>query len=71
MGGGGFTMEPQNPALDHFLLTLVDKREPRLLFVPTASGDPHEQLQRFHQTYDGKACTTTVLSLFITADFCS
>ncbi len=64
MGGGGFTMEPRNPALDHYLLTLVDKREPRLLFLPTASGDPAEQLHRFHATYDGKACTTTVLSLF-------
>jgi peptidase E len=64
MGGGGFTMEPENPALDHFLLTLVDKREPRLLFLPTASGDPFEQTHRFHAAYDGKSCTTTVLSLF-------
>jgi dipeptidase E len=64
MGGGGFTMEPENPALDHFLLTLIDKREPRLLFLPTASGDPFEQTHRFHAAYDGKACTTTVLSLF-------
>lgn len=64
MGGGGFTMEPQNPALDHFLLTLLQRREPRLLFLPTASGDPQEQLHRFHLAYDGTGCTTTVLSLF-------
>lgn len=64
MGGGGFTMEPENPALDHFLLTLVAAREPRVLFLPTASGDPKEQEQRFHLVYDGQPCTTTVLSLF-------
>jgi peptidase E len=64
MGGGGFTMEPENPALDHYLLTLVDRREPRLLFLPTASGDPAEQLHRFHAAYDGKGATTTVLALF-------
>lgn len=64
MGGGGFTMEPDNPALDHFLLTLAPAREPRVLFLPTASGDPKEQEQRFHLVYDGQACTTTVLSLF-------
>jgi len=64
MGGGGFTMEPDNPALDHFLLTLLEPREPRLLFLPTASGDPREQLHRFHACYDGTGCTTTVLSLF-------
>jgi len=64
MGGGGFTMEPENPALDHFLLTLLPKREPRLLFLPTASGDPADQTHRFHAAYDGKGATTTVLSLF-------
>ncbi|HEU4657344.1 MAG TPA: peptidase E [Capillimicrobium sp.] len=64
MGGGGFTMEPENPALDHFLLTLTDVREPRVLFLPTASGDPKEQEQRFHMVYDGRPCATTVLSLF-------
>jgi len=64
MGGGGFTMEPENPSLDHYLLTLLDRREPRLLFLPTASGDPAEQLHRFHAAYDGKGATTTVLSLF-------
>jgi peptidase E len=64
MGGGGFTMEPENPALDHYLLTLLAKREPRLLFLPTASGDPAEQTHRFHAAYDGKGATTTVLSLF-------
>jgi peptidase E len=64
MGGGGFTMEPENPALDHYLLTLLDRREPRLLFLPTASGDPAEQTHRFHAAYDGKGATTTVLSLF-------
>ncbi|HEY8583660.1 MAG TPA: peptidase E [Capillimicrobium sp.] len=64
MGGGGFTMEPENPALDHFLLTLTGAREPRVLFLPTASGDPKEQEARFHLVYDGQRCTTTVLSLF-------
>jgi peptidase E len=64
MGGGGFTMEPENPALDHYLLTLLSRREPRLLFLPTASGDPAEQTHRFHAAYDGKGATTTVLSLF-------
>lgn len=57
-------MEPENPALDHFLLTLLAKREPRLLFLPTASGDPVEQAHRFGAAYDATGATTTVLSLF-------
>ena len=60
MGGGGFTMEPEVPALDHFLLSLTGKREPRLLYLPTASGDPVEHVDRFHAAYDGTAAATTV-----------
>ena len=46
MGGGGFTMEPANPALDDFILTLAATREPKILFLPTASGDPNAQISR-------------------------
>lgn len=43
MGGGGFSMEPDNPLLDEYVLQLarVDRGRPRprVCFVPTASGD--------------------------------
>jgi hypothetical protein len=29
MGGGGFTMEPSNPLLDDFVLSLTSGRQPR------------------------------------------
>jgi peptidase E len=64
MGGGGFTMEPDNPALDDFILSLSGKREPRVLFLPTASGDPASQIAAFHERYGGRACRPSVLSLF-------
>ena len=38
-------MEPDNPALDDFILTLPEAREPRVLFLPTASGDPAPQIE--------------------------
>jgi peptidase E len=64
MGGGGFTMEPANPALDDFVLSLVPAPMPRVLFLPTASGDPSEQIASFHATYGHRAARATVLSLF-------
>ena len=64
MGGGGFTMEPDHPALDDFALSLTGSREPRVLFLPTASGDPAAQIQAFHARYGGRACRATHLSLF-------
>jgi peptidase E len=64
LGGGGFTMEPDNPALDDFVLTLVDAREPRILFLPTASGDPAAQINAFRARFGGRACVARQLSLF-------
>ena len=64
MGGGGFTMEPDNPALDEFILTLSERRVPRVCFLPTASGDAEEQLRRFYGTYGDRPCEPTHLSLF-------
>ncbi len=64
MGGGGFTMEPDNPALDELALALTEKREPRVLFLPTASGDPGAQIQAFYDRFGGRACHAQHLSLF-------
>lgn len=64
MGGGGFTSEPDNPALDDFILSLAPRREPRILFLPTASGDPSAQIAAFRSTFGARACQPQELSLF-------
>src|SRR5829696_5840425 len=64
MGGGGFTMEPANPALDDFVLTLSPRREPKILFLPTASGDPNAQIHAFRATFGDRSCRPLQLSLF-------
>lgn len=64
MGGGGFTAEPNNPALDDFILSLASEREPRILFLPTASGDPGAQMGAFRATFGARACQPRQLSLF-------
>jgi peptidase E len=65
MGGGGFTMEPTNPLLDEFVLGLAERTsEPRILFLPTASGDTTTQINAFYSRYGGRSCLPTHLSLF-------
>jgi peptidase E len=64
MGGGGFTMEPTNPLLDDYLLTLAAAREPKILFLPTASGDTTAQINAFYARYGGRPCTPRHVSLF-------
>jgi len=64
LGGGGFSMEPRNPRLDRWLLSLTGKRRPRVLFVPTASGDSPRYIARFHRAFAKHDCEPSHLTLF-------
>jgi dipeptidase E len=64
MGGGGFTMEPSNPLLDDFVLSLTAAKEPRVLFLPTASGDTTTQINAFQARFADRWCVHEHLSLF-------
>jgi len=67
MGGGGFSMEPDNPLLDDHVLDLAraarGRSRPRVCFVPTASGDADGYLARFYAAFARKA-EATHLALF-------
>lgn len=65
LGGGGFSMEPDNRLLDDFLLSLAPAgRLPRVCFVPTASGDSRGYVESFSATFGPDRADTSVLSLF-------
>jgi peptidase E len=68
MGGGGFTMEPTNPLLDDFVLSLTPAKEPHVLFLPTASGDTTAQINAFQARFADRLCVPEHLSLFRLAD---
>jgi peptidase E len=54
LGGGGFSMEP-TPLLDDAVLAAAGVDCPRVLFLPTASGDAAEYVVRFHNAFARKA----------------
>ena len=54
----------QHPALTRYLLTLTAKSSPKILFVPTASGDDPANLLTFYQTFAGLRCEPSHLALF-------
>src|ERR1019366_4612440 len=64
MGGGGFTMEPNNPLLDDYVLSLVRATEPKILFLPTASGDTTHQINAFKARFAHRTCVHEHVSLF-------
>lgn len=64
LGGGGFSMEPENPLLDRYILRQSDKENPKICFVPTASGDAEGYINRFYQFFEKEKCQPSHLSLF-------
>ena len=58
-------MEPDNPLLDDYLLSLVPTdRKPRICFIPTASGDSEGYSDRFLAAFGPDRAEASVLSLF-------
>lgn len=64
MGGGGFSMEPENPLLDGFVVSLARSASPRVCFVPTASGDAEGYVARFYRAFAALDCRPADLQLF-------
>lgn len=63
MGGGGFSMEPQNPLLDDYILSLSPRQPTRICFIPTASADSAAYIVNFYRAFSGRALPTD-LTLF-------
>lgn len=63
-GGGGFAMEPDNPLLDDYILSLTGKDRPRVCLIPTASGDNAAWVDRFYELFTEDRCEPSHLALF-------
>ncbi|HEY1457019.1 MAG TPA: peptidase E [Solirubrobacteraceae bacterium] len=63
LGGGGFSMERENPLLDDYVLSLTGSSRPRVCFLPTASGDADHYVVRFYRRFSA-GCQASHISLF-------
>jgi dipeptidase E len=64
MGGGGFSMEPDNPLLDAFVVSLARSERPRVCFVATASGDSERYVANFYRAFAALDCRPADIGLF-------
>lgn len=64
LGGGGFSMEPDNPLIDLYILQQVEKSKPKICFIPTASGDADNYISRYYNFFNQQNSTPSHLSLF-------
>ncbi|WP_144463594.1 Type 1 glutamine amidotransferase-like domain-containing protein [Siminovitchia fortis] len=64
LGGGGFSMEPENHLLDQYILNQSGKSRPKICFIPTASGDSENYISGFYNFFEQQSCQPSHLSLF-------
>ena len=64
MGGGGFSARPGDPELDAYVVEQARRPNPSICLLPTASGDPDDQIARFYRAFHDLDCTPSHLSLF-------
>ena len=64
LGGGGFSDEGLPTRLDDFILSLSRNRQPRICFLPTASGDSETYPIKFYRAFTQMDCRPSDLALF-------
>lgn len=64
LGGGGFSMEPENPTIDLYILEQAQHSKPKVCFLPTASGDSNRYVVNFYAAFSQLDCHLSHLALF-------
>jgi peptidase E len=64
LGGGGFSMEPENPALDQYILAQTGQARPKVCFFPHATDDAIRYVHNFYVAFSKLDARPTHLSLF-------
>ena len=64
IGGGGFYRDAENLALERYIIQQTGLGEPRVAFVPTASGEPDHYVASFYAAFLKLGCRPSVLTFF-------
>jgi peptidase E len=64
MGGHEFDRLDGNEAIVEHIISLTGKEAPKICLLPTASGDPEDQIARFRRSFGSRGCEVSDISLF-------
>ena len=64
IGGGGFYRDPENLALEKYVVRQSGAQNARVCFVPTASGEPDHYVAGFYSAFLKLGCRPSVLTFF-------
>jgi peptidase E len=63
-GGHDFDRRAGNEAITDLIVELAGGAGSRICLLPTASGDPEDQILRFRRAISDRDCEPSVISLF-------
>ncbi|HNC14743.1 MAG TPA: peptidase E [Solirubrobacterales bacterium] len=64
MGGHEFDRLDGNEAIVEHVISLTGMKAPKICLLPTASGDPEDQISRFRRSFGSRGCEVSDISLF-------
>jgi peptidase E len=64
LGGHDFDRRDGNDAICDLVVELAPSPKPRICLLPTASGDPQDQIARFRRAFGERDCVPSIVSLF-------
>jgi len=64
MGHGGFSLDPDDPILDRYILEQTKKARPKVCFLPQAGSESVEYLIKFYRSFAALGAEPSDLSLF-------
>ncbi len=64
IGGGGFYRDAENLELEKYIIRQSGADNPRVCFIPTASGEPDHYVASFYAAFLKLGCQPSVLTFF-------
>ena len=64
IGGGGFYRDSENLALERYIIQQTNVENPKVAFVPAASGEPDAYVVSFFTAFLQLGCRPSCLSFF-------
>ena len=64
IGGGGFGSNPGQGIIENYILKQTKKKNPRICFIPTATGDNEAYKVNFYSTFTNLNCRPSHLDFF-------
>jgi len=64
IGGGGFGRSIGELLIERYIVKQSSKNNPKICFIPTATGDDQGYIDNFYKAFDSLGCETSHINLF-------